>query len=209
MKIQKYKSVIVFVSILFIWFIAHILIITFDGLKDELDISDVAVVLGNKVELSGEPSERLKGRLNKAIELYEKGYFEYIIVSGGIGKEGYDEAEIMKIYLVEKGVQEDKILVDSEGYNSLMTAQNAKKIMNNMNFDSITIITQFYHISRTKLAFEKVGVENVQSAHADYFELRDIYSLVREFIAYYKYLFIWNLKNNSHKGVFNKLVMEV
>lgn len=190
MKIQKYKRLIVFVSILFTWFIFHILIITFDGLKDELDYSDVAVVLGNKVEFSGEPSERLKGRLNKAIELYEKGYFENIIVSGGIGKEGYDEAEVMKIYLVEKGIQEDKILVDSGGYNSLMSAQNAKKIMSNMNFNSITIITQFYHISRTKLAFEKVGIENVQSAHADYFELRDIYSLVREFFAYYKYLFI-------------------
>lgn len=188
MKIQKYKRLIAFVSILFIWFIAHILIITFDGLKDELDISDVAVVLGNKVELSGEPSERLKGRLNKAIELYEKGYFEYIIVSGGIGKEGYDEAEIMKIYLVEKGIPEDKILVDSDGYNSLMTAQNAKNIMNKMNFDNITIITQFYHISRTKLAFEKMDIENVYSAHADYYELRDIYSLTREFFAYYKYL---------------------
>jgi vancomycin permeability regulator SanA len=190
MKTQKYKKIIVFVSIFFIWFIAHILIVTFDGLKDELDFSDVAVVLGNKVELSGEPSERLKGRLNKTIELYEKGYFEHIIVSGGIGKEGYDEAEVMKIYLVEKGIQEDKILVDSVGYNSLMTAQNAKSIMNTMNFDSITIITQFYHISRTKLAFKKMDIENVQSAHADYFELRDIYSLVREFIAYYKYLFI-------------------
>lgn len=190
MKIQKYKKLIVFVSILFIWFISHILIITFDGLKDELDYSDVAVVLGNKIELSGEPSERLKGRLNKAVELYEKGYFEYIIVSGGIGKEGYDEAEVMKMYLVGKGIQEDKILVDSDGNNSLMTAQNSKTIMNTMNFDSIMIITQFYHISRTKLAFEKVGVENVRSAHADYFELRDIYSLVREFIAYYKYSFV-------------------
>jgi vancomycin permeability regulator SanA len=36
-----------------------------------MTLVDVAVVLGNKVELNGEPSERLKYRLDKAIELYQ------------------------------------------------------------------------------------------------------------------------------------------
>lgn len=186
MKLSKYKALIFFVSILI--FGAHTLIITIDGLKDELEYSDAAVVLGNKVELDGKPSKRLIGRLNKAVELYNKNYFKYIIVSGGIGKEGYDEAEVMKNYLVEQGVYEDKIFVDNEGYNSFMTAQNTKVIMNEMNFEKVTIITQFYHISRTKLAFKKVGIKDVYSAHADYFELRDVYSLTREFFAFYKYL---------------------
>jgi len=52
------------------------------------------------------------------------------------------------------------------------------------------IITQFYHISRTKLAFDKVGIENVYSAHASYLDIRDAYSVVREFFAYYKYLLL-------------------
>lgn len=37
-----------------------------------------------------------------------------------------------------------------------------------MGFSSVTVITQFYHISRTKLAFNKLGVENIYSVHADY-----------------------------------------
>ena len=60
--------------------------------------------------------------------------------------------------------------------------------MEDMNLSSVTIISQFYHITRTKLAFRKVGFENVYTAHAKYFEVRDIYSLAREFVAYYKYL---------------------
>jgi len=71
-----------------------------------------------------------------------------------------------------------------------MMAKNAKAIMDNMELDSVMIITQFYHISRIKLAFEKVGVENVYSAHAAYLDLRDVYSVVREFFAYYKYLLL-------------------
>lgn len=175
-------------AILIIWFVVHTLIITIDGLRDELEVSDVAVVLGNKVELNGKPSKRLQGRLDKAVELYENNYFEYVIVSGGVGKEGFDEAAVMREYLIEKGIHEDKILLDSNGYNSYMTAKNTKEIMENMDFDSAMIITQFYHISRTKLAFNKVGIENIYSAHSYYIELRDVYSVVREFFAYYKYL---------------------
>jgi hypothetical protein len=40
-----------------------------------------------------------------------------------------------------------------------------------------------------KLAFNKVGFEEVYSAHAEFFEARDLYSITREFFAYYKYLF--------------------
>ena len=174
----------------FLWFIIHTLVITADGLKDELEVSDAAVVLGNKVELNGKPSKRLQGRLDKATELYENNYFKYIIVSGGIGKEGFDEAAVMKEYLAEKGIPDDKILLDSNGYNSYMTAKNTKAIMDDMGFNSTMIITQFYHISRTKLAFDKVGIENVYSAHASYLDLRDAYSVVREFFAYYKYLLL-------------------
>jgi len=128
--------------------------------------------------------------LDKALELYESNYFEYIIVSGGTGKEGFDEAAVMKEYLAEKGVPDEKILLDNNGYNSYMTAKNTKVIMADMGFNSVMIITQFYHVTRTKLAFEKVGIENIYSAHASYLDFRDVYSVIREFFAYYKYLFL-------------------
>jgi hypothetical protein len=52
------------------------------------------------------------------------------------------------------------------------------------------VITQYYHITRTTLAMHKVGINKVYSAHARIFELRDLYSLTREFIGYYIYLLI-------------------
>jgi len=133
LKKKNIKKVLFYVfGMLFFWFIIHTLVITADGLKDELEVSDAAVVLGNKVELNGKPSKRLQGRLDKATELYENNYFKYIIVSGGTGKEGFDEAAVMKEYLAEKGIPDDKILLDSNGYNSYMTAKNTKAIMDDM-----------------------------------------------------------------------------
>jgi len=191
LKKQIFKRILLYIiRISFLWFIIHTLIITVDGLNDELGVSDAGVILGNKVELNGDPSKRLQGRLDKAYELYEKEYFKYIIVSGGTGKEGFDEAVVMRDYLIGKGIPKDKILTDSDGYNTYMTAQNTKAIMEDMEFDSVMIITQFYHISRTKLAFSRSGIKNVYSAHAAYLDFRDAYSVFREFFAYYKYIFL-------------------
>lgn len=182
------KRVFIVVSCLVLWFIIHTAFIIIDGLNDELEPVDAAVVLGNKVELNGQPSERLQARLDKAVQLYDEGYFSLIIVSGGLGKEGYDEATVMKSYLVDKGIPDDRIIEDHDGYNSHMTAQNSSKIMKQSDLDSAMVITQYFHVSRTKLAFRKMDIKEVYAAHANIFEFRDIYSIVREFPAYYKYL---------------------
>lgn len=175
-------------AILFLWLIIHTAVIITDGLNDELAVVDAAVVLGNKVELNGQPSDRLQARLDKAVQLYEENYFNYIIVSGGTGKEGWDEAEVMKNYLIAQGIPEASIIADPDGYNSYMTAENSKAIMDELDLHSVMVISQYFHISRTKLAFEKVGFETIASAHADIFDLRDVYSTLREFPAYYRYL---------------------
>ncbi|MTI70529.1 MAG: YdcF family protein [Firmicutes bacterium] len=171
-----------------LWFCIHIVIIVSDGISDNLYSVDVGVVLGNKVEVTGKPSKRLQSRLDRAVELYKKGYFKQVIVSGGIGKEGFDEAKVMKNYMVQSGVPEKSIILDNKGNNTFMTAENSKLIMDEIGFNSVMVISQYYHITRTKLAFEKVGIDKVYTAHAKIFEIRDLYSLTREFFAYYKYL---------------------
>ena len=171
----------------FIWFVAHSVVITIDGLRDELEKVDVAIVLGNKVEVSGAPSPALKSRLDRTLELYNEGYIQNIIVSGGVGKEGHDEAYVMKGYLVDRGIPEGLVILDSEGYNTALTAENSKVIMEEKNYKTVMVISQFFHITRSKLAFKKVGIETY-GAHAKDFFFRDLYSVFREFFAYYKYL---------------------
>ncbi|MFF2890147.1 YdcF family protein [Paenibacillus sp. NPDC057967] len=127
--------------------------------------------------------------MNLSVELYHQGYFSKILVSGGLGKEGFDEAKVMKSYLIDQGIPEEKIIEDNNGYNSYMTAQNTSTIMDELELESTILITQYFHISRTKLAFSKMDIKEVYSAHAKIFEFRDIFSIIREFPAYYKYLF--------------------
>ncbi|HKQ99342.1 MAG TPA: YdcF family protein [Pyrinomonadaceae bacterium] len=163
-------------------------LIVIDGLSDEIGAADVAIVLGSKVEAGGVPSTRLRARLDKALELYRQGLFPEIIVSGGTGDEGFDEAAVMKGYLVREGVPEERIHVDSGGANTYLTAQNSSRMMKERGWQSALVISQYFHISRTKLALRRSGVSTVFSAHADLFEFRDIYSTVREVFGYGAYL---------------------
>ncbi len=70
----------------------------------------------------------------------------------------------------------------------MLLAQNSFSIMQQQHLKSATLISQYFHITRTKLAFHQCGIETVYNAHANYFELRDLYSIPREVIAYYNYL---------------------
>mgnify|MGYP001210768306 CR=1 FL=1 len=185
--IFKIKRIIFF---FILWFLIHSIIIIIDGLIDEkYYVGELCIILGNKVELSGQPSNRLKSRLDKAIEVYyRQKRIKYILVSGGIGKEGFDEATIMKQYLISKGIHKEKIFEDNQGINTYKTAYNAKLLMKKLNISSAIVISQYLHITRLKLAFSKMGLRHVDSIHCNYFEIRDVYSLVREFFGYYYYL---------------------
>jgi vancomycin permeability regulator SanA len=163
-------------------------LIVADGLRDDIHTADVAIVLGNTVESDGRPSDRLRARLDKALELYRRGLFQHVIVSGGTGAEGFNEAEVMKRYLVSQGVPEGRIIADGEGLTTSLTARNAARVMKERGWRSALVVSQYFHISRTRLAVESYGVRPVYSAHAEYFELRDVYSIAREVIGYGAYL---------------------
>lgn len=182
------KPLLRIVALPSLFFVIAASLIVWDGLTDEIATVDVAVVLGNRIERDGTPSDRLKGRLDKAVGLYEQGWFTQVVVSGGMGKEGYDEASVMRDYLVEHGIPEANVIVDSDGVNTYHTAKKSAQLMAARDWNSAMVISQFFHNSRSKLAMHRFGVQQVYAAHADYYEIRDIYSLGREVVAYAYYL---------------------
>jgi uncharacterized SAM-binding protein YcdF (DUF218 family) len=169
-------------------FVISALLIVSDGLSDDAREADVCVVPGSKVEVSGVPSPRLRARLDKALELYNRGLCRNVITSGGVGIEGFDEAVVMKSYLTEKGVPEGSVQVDSQGLNTYLTAKNSSRIMREKGWQSALVVSQYFHVSRTKLALRRFGITPVFGAHAQYFEPRDFYSITREVLGYWGYL---------------------
>ncbi|MEO6788189.1 MAG: YdcF family protein [Chthoniobacteraceae bacterium] len=169
-------------------FVIATLVIVASGLRDDIAHADVALVLGSKVELDGTPSVRLRARLDRTLELFRDGYFPSIIVSGGLGKEGYDEATVMREYLVSHGVSAAQVILDSHGDTTFASAENTARILKEQNFKSVFVVSQYFHIPRARLALSRCHVAVVHSAHAHFFEWRDIYSAARETVGFASYL---------------------
>ena len=163
------------------------LAIAYDGLHDRLGKADVGVVLGNKVERNGEPSLDLATRLDEAADLYRQGYFPTVIVSGGVGPGTYDEPVAMRAYLVRQGVPAAAIVLDRGGFNTRATATDSARWMRARGVSRALVISQFYHMSRTRLAFARCGVRTIYAAHGRRFSKRDVYGLGRDTVGYAVY----------------------
>lgn len=167
------------------WFTIHYFYITYDGFTKPKQKADLAVVFGNKVNEDGTLSPRLKARLDKSIELYQKKNIREILVSGGLGKEGYWEGTEMKKYLIKNKIPTHHILVDNFGNNTEKTVINTIRIADSLKYKNIISVSQFYHQTRIKKLFRAHHFINVESSSPVYLELRDFYSVFREFFAYY------------------------
>ncbi len=185
-KMLKKKVFKVLLLLIASWFLIHETVIIYDGLADDNNKTNFGVVLGTTVNEDGTLSERLKARLDCGIKLYHNKQVKQLFVSGGLGKEGHYEGTKMAEYLTKNGVPQHHIYIDNKGNTTGLTAKNF--VFQFPNEKNVIVISQFFHISRTKLAFKQAGIEHAYGVHANYFEWRDVYSTFREFFGYYKYL---------------------
>ncbi len=156
------------------------------------DSFDVVVVFGNKVYPNGQPSPVLKSRLDRAFEISQNQFCNktgYMIVSGGLGKEGVYEGDAMADYLVAKGMDKDKIIIDNSGNNSYMTAVNAKEIASKYGFKSILGVTSYYHALRVRQALQIAGFDYAKGEGSSYIAFQDIIKIPRELAGIYAYYF--------------------
>jgi len=125
----------------------------------------------------------LKARLNKAIELYQDHYVKQILVTGYTVKEGYDEAVVMAAFVRQK-LPAVKILLDHHGITTRDSAVNCSRMLVGQ---EINVVSQYFHITRTKWAFRKFPFVAIYSAHANFYEIRDLYGITRENAAMLKH----------------------
>jgi len=160
-----------------------------DGLYPRQGHADLAIVLGSQVLADGKPSARLAARLQEGVWAYRNGLAPLILVSGGAEKSGFDEADVMRAYLIQHGVPEQVILEDRHGITTRASADNATAIMRQRRLQSALIISQYFHIPRCILAFRQAGITHIHAAYPRFVEWRDFYSIAREMAAnvYYRF----------------------
>lgn len=121
--------------------------------NDDVDVK-YAVVLGAGID-GEKPSLTLKRRLDSGIKFLEEHPSAKLVVSGGFGSGlRISEAEVMKRYLIERGINEGRILKEEKSATSDENLNYTQVLLRDRDGDQlqdIVIITSDYHMFRAKV----------------------------------------------------------
>jgi len=148
---------------------------------DSLQPVKVGLVLGtSKYSVSGTINSFYKNRIDAALQLYEAGKVDYLIVSGDNRHASYNEPRFMMLDLIEKGVPADHIIPDYAGFRTFDSMVRAKKVFM---LDSVILISQVFHLERALFIAQKYNLKALGFA-ADFPDSEAAFKVViREYFA--------------------------
>ena len=123
---------------------------------DEIPHTEAAVVLGASILEDGSLSPILEDRVNFAIKLYKANKVEKILVTGDNSSLAYNEVNPVRLYLLERGIADKNIFLDHAGFDTYSSMYRARDIFL---ADSITIVTQSFHLPRSVFTARALGLD--------------------------------------------------
>ncbi|MBR2893708.1 MAG: YdcF family protein [Clostridia bacterium] len=159
------------------------------GRNDNADYNEkTVIVLGCGIR--GERvSVGLAKRLDKAAEYHKENPKAMIIVSGGQGpQEDISEALAMKRYLVAKGIDEDKIIMEDKSTSTITNFRYSREIMEKegMSLSSVVFVTNGYHVYRAASYAKAEGFLEVSHLGTDIIWYTIPMNYMREMLAVVK-----------------------
>jgi vancomycin permeability regulator SanA len=120
---------------------------------------DILVIMGAAVMPDGKPSGAMRRRVKGALALGRKSPDPFYIVTGGTGRYGSPEADVMKAELQAGGIVEDRIATEAASTDTLSSILNCASIIREHgHVDSVSVCSDRYHIPRCRWLFWLLGI---------------------------------------------------
>jgi len=116
----------------------------------------VGLVFGTTDKVNGRENLYFRYRIDAAVEVWNAGKLETLIVSGDNLSPYYDEPEKMKQALIERGVPKDRIVRDPRGLRTLDSVVRTKEIYG---ASSVLMISQRFQNERAIYLAKANGIE--------------------------------------------------
>ena len=116
------------------------------------------VVLGYGLTPEGTMREELVRRLRAGLAQAVFAPWSPIIVTGGNPQAGLSEADAMADWLVAAGIDQSRILRESEADSTVANARNTASMLAERGLRSVVLVTSEDHIARARGAFVDAGV---------------------------------------------------
>jgi len=124
----------------------------------EIRESDVIIVLGAQVKEDGTPSVALERRLKAALDSYGEKRQTIIVCGAQGGNEPRAEGDVMREWLLARGVPDTDIVAETESFNTRENLRNAKEIMARRGLSQALVVTSDYHVARALMLCRQEGV---------------------------------------------------
>ncbi|MBI5066023.1 YdcF family protein [Candidatus Woesearchaeota archaeon] len=118
---------------------------------------DCIIVLGGGFR-GGKLSFESKKRVEAGANLYEQGFSNTLLMSGGFTVDTLKKSEggEMKKFAVELGVKPNNIFIEEESLDTIGNAIFSKPIIKKKNFKNLLLVTSDYHLERSLFIFHYV-----------------------------------------------------
>jgi vancomycin permeability regulator SanA len=143
---------------------------------NQLPKVNTVIVFGTLVK-EGQVSALLKERLDASMEIYKAKKAKEILLSNT-----KEAVEVMKMYLIENGIPQNDIKLDTLAVNTLDTCKNEKRLF--PHHRSRIFVSQGYHLARISYQCNKLGVnallfpaELVQKKRARFFSSWEVFTV--------------------------------
>lgn len=147
---------------LFLYIVNAISIICYSKIDDKKK-ADVIIVLGAST-YNDKVSPVFQERLNHGIWLYQHGYAQKIILTGGYGKGNqHSDSFVAREYVINKGIRQTDILIEEKSTITQDNLKYAKEIMDNFAYRSAIIVSDPLHMKRAILMAEDYQINAYSS----------------------------------------------
>jgi vancomycin permeability regulator SanA len=124
---------------------------------DSVPAERVAIVFGAGLRYDGTPTAVLRDRVETAVQLYQQGKVNKLLMSGDNSFVNYNEPEAMRQYALELGIPDKDIVLDYAGRRTYDTCYRAHAIFQ---VDSAILVTQNFHLPRALFLCNWFGVKS-------------------------------------------------
>ncbi|HEV2962088.1 MAG TPA: ElyC/SanA/YdcF family protein [Candidatus Angelobacter sp.] len=163
---RKIILALLVIAVCFIGAIASALALVRHASKGRLytNVSEIphrpaGLVLGcSRLLGNGTPNPFFNSRLHAAIELFQAGKVDYLLVSGDNHTKGYDEATDFKEALLQAGIPTNRVYCDCAGFRTLDSIVRARDVFG---LKQITVVSQEFHNQRAIFLSNHEGIDAI------------------------------------------------
>lgn len=149
----------------------------------------VAIVFGAGYWPSGRLSDALRDRMDTAIELYQAGHVNKLLLTGDNQFADYNEPAVMAEYALRQGVPGDDIVLDYAGRRTYDSCYRARAIFG---VSQAVLVTQAFHLPRALYTCDILGIEadgavadRHQYTYSSWYRFRELLALSRAWLDLY------------------------